>query len=233
MPSFEAIYAGHAAMYERLIAREDYQGNIMAALRTICPLDGLDVVEAGAGTGRLTRLIAPFARSIRAFDRSPHMLEVAHQQLLALPHTNWQLGVADNQSLPVASASADLAIEGWSFGHATVWHPEQWRAISAAAVGELRRVVRPGGTIVLFETLGSGQATPAAPSEGLAAFYDWLEHEQGFSTTWVRTDYCFASAAEAEQLTAFFFGASLPAELQPGGQAIVAECTGVWWATAG
>jgi len=34
----------------------------------------LDVVEFGAGTGRITRLLAPEVQSIRAFDASEHML---------------------------------------------------------------------------------------------------------------------------------------------------------------
>ena len=48
------IYASRARDYERLVAREDYQGNILKALQDIRALAGLDVVELGAGTGRLT-----------------------------------------------------------------------------------------------------------------------------------------------------------------------------------
>ena len=65
MPDFKAIYAHHADQYDQLVAREDYQQNIIRALRQIRPLDGLDVVELGAGTGRLTRMLTPLARGIR------------------------------------------------------------------------------------------------------------------------------------------------------------------------
>ena len=34
------IYAHHAEEYERLIAREDYTGNLRAALQEITPLNG-------------------------------------------------------------------------------------------------------------------------------------------------------------------------------------------------
>ena len=69
-------------MFARLIQHEDYQGNILAAIEAYFPLNkNLDVVELGAGTGRLTRLLAPRVRSIKAFDTSAHMLEVAEKSL--------------------------------------------------------------------------------------------------------------------------------------------------------
>ena len=58
------IYASRAQDYERLVAREDFAGNILKALQEIRALSGLDVVELGAGTGRLTCLLAPLVRSI-------------------------------------------------------------------------------------------------------------------------------------------------------------------------
>ena len=70
------IYASRAPEYERLVAREDFAGNILKALQEIRVLAELDVVELGAGTGRLTCMLAPFVRSIRAFDASDHMLGV-------------------------------------------------------------------------------------------------------------------------------------------------------------
>ncbi len=57
MPSLEEIYARHGERYERLVSREDHEGNILAAIREIRPADGLDVVDLGAGTGRLSCLL--------------------------------------------------------------------------------------------------------------------------------------------------------------------------------
>ncbi len=89
MPSEKEVYEAHADQYERLIQREDYQGNILSAIESYCPLDGLDVVELGAGTGRLTRLLAPYVKSIKAFDASAHMLETAAESLREMGVTNW------------------------------------------------------------------------------------------------------------------------------------------------
>lgn len=229
MTDFERIYASQAWEYDALVTREDYQQNIMRALRAIRPLDGLDVVELGAGTGRLTCMLAPAVGAVRAFDASAHMLSVAVARLSASRLRNWQIAVADNRALPVARRSADIAIAGWSFGHATDWHAGAWRDEIGRALAEMKRVLRPGGSAIILETLGTGRETPQPPNDALAAYYAWLEEEHGFASTWIRTDYRFESVAEAEALTRFFFGAPLAARVAREQLVVLPECTGVWW----
>lgn len=228
---FQDIYANHADQYEALVAREDYQGNILKALEKIRPMAGLDVVEFGAGTGRLTCLLAPLVKSIRAFDASQPMLDVAAAKLRQSGLTNWQVALADNRSLPVEDTSADLAIEGWSFGHCTGWYPDTWRDEIGKAVGEMKRVLRPGGTAIILETLGTGREAPQPPGDALASFYAWLEVEYDFTAAWIRTDYRFGSLDEAQALTRFFFGDDLAEQVVRNHWVILPECTGVWWLT--
>jgi ubiquinone/menaquinone biosynthesis C-methylase UbiE len=232
MPTFEEIYAKQAEIYDALISREDYEGNLLKTLQSIRPLTGIDVVEFGAGTGRFTRLLAPIVKSIRAYDASAHMLEIARRRLTEMGQTNWTLAVAENDSLPAEDASADLAIEGWSFGHQTVWNPERWRDETVKAVAEMERVLRPGGSAVIVETLGTGADKPVPPSEGLAAFYRWLEDEQGFQSTAVSTDYRFLNVAEADTLVRFFFGDELADRVVRENMMILPEWTGIWWKKA-
>ena len=229
MPDFKTIYANHADRYDRLVAREDYQGNLLRALGEIRPLVGIDVVEFGAGTGRFTHMLAPLVGSIRAFDASQHMLDVAAETLSRGGWSNWQLAVADSRELPVEHDGADLALAGWTFGHMTDWYPDTWRDEIGRAIGEMRRVLRPGGAGVIVETLGTGRETPQPPAERLATYYAMLERDYRCATTWIRTDYRFESQAEAAELTGFFFGAPSPTKLTAEGAAIVPECTGVWW----
>jgi ubiquinone/menaquinone biosynthesis C-methylase UbiE len=229
MTDFATIYAHHAEDYDRLVAREDYQGNLLRAIRQIRPLQGARVAEPGAGTGRVTRLIAPWARHVVASDRSAHMLSVARRRLADLQIDNATLIVADNAALPLRTASTDLAIAGWSFGHTTQWEPERWRDRIGQAIDEMRRVLKPGGTSIVIETLGTGSEKPQPPNQHLADYYAWLERDRGFHRTWIRTDYRFASGGEANELTGFFFGSAALYQLLPDGRAIVPECTGLWW----
>ena len=124
---------------------------------------------------------------------------------------------------------ADLAIAGWTFGFFVDEKPEGWLPAVRAALDEAERVTRPGGSLLIFETLGTGQRRPAPPTEALAAYYSWLEGERGFQRRWLRTDYQFANAAEAATQIRFFFGAELANEVAARGAAIVPECTGLWW----
>jgi hypothetical protein len=57
--------------------------------------------------------------------------------------------------------------------------------------------------------------------------------EAGFKSTWIRTDYRFASLDEAEALTRFFFGDELAARVVANEWVILPECTGIWWLNAG
>ncbi len=226
MPTEKEVYAQHADQYERLIRREDHQGNILREIEKVCPLDSLDVVELGAGTGRLTRLLAPRVRSIRAFDVSAHMLSVAEASLGAMGIANWRLGAADHRRVPVEDAHADLVISGWSFCYLAVWGKADWKSALGDGFAEMRRILRPGGTIVLLETLGTGYEAPHPP-EHLNGYYAWLA-EAGFRSGWLRTDYKFESLDEAEELSAFFFGEEMRRKVVEKNWIILPECTGIW-----
>ena len=229
---FQDIYANKAALYEAMIACEDYIGNILPMIEGIHPLANLDLVEFGAGTGRLTRLLAPRVKSIRAYDAAQHMLDTAREILQATGTDNWTLEQADNQSLPAPDDCADLAIEGWSFAHAVGWYPETWREEVGKMLVEMGRVLRPGGTGLLIETMGTGSGVPQPPTPELAEFYRWLANEQGFiNHTWIRTDYQFSTVPEADELTRFFFGDELADRIVNEQLLILPECSGFWWKT--
>jgi ubiquinone/menaquinone biosynthesis C-methylase UbiE len=225
----KTVYAHHGNEYEALIAREDYQGNILRALRDITPLEQRVVLDLGAGTGRLACLLAPLVAHVHAFDIAPDMLRVCRQKLTESGLTNWEINIADHRQLPVDDGSADLIVSGWSVSYLAVWNPDSWRAELDKALVEMQRVLKPGGFIVLFESLGTGNESPVR-LEHLKNFYPWLE-EAGFQEKWIRTDYQFESLREAEYLSRFFFGNELADKVRQNRWVILPECTGVWWKT--
>ena len=227
MPTQEEIYKTEGDKYEALISREDYQGNILRALREITSLENRVVYDLGAGTGRLACMLAPHVSHVRAFDISEEMLRVCREKLTASGLTNWQVDLADHRQLPVDDQSADLVLSGWSLSYLAVWNPETARAELEKWLGEMKRILRAGSFIVLFESLGTGNESPIK-LEHLKDFYPWLD-EAGFQNKWIRTDYKFESLEEAEYLSRFFFGDELGDKVQDNSWVILPECTGVWW----
>ncbi|HSL41992.1 MAG TPA: class I SAM-dependent methyltransferase [Anaerolineales bacterium] len=227
MPDNKTVYAHHGNEYEALIAREDYQGNILSALQSITPLENRVVLDLGAGTGRLACMLAPLVAHVHAFDIAPDMLRVCHEKLTESGLTNWEVNIADHRQLPVDDHSADLVVSGWSVSYLAVWNPDSWREELDKALAEMKRVLKSGSFIVLFESLGTGNESPVK-LEHLKNFYPWLD-EAGFQKKWIRTDYLFESLEEAEYLSRFFFGDELGDKVKRNNWVILPECTGVWW----
>ena len=228
MTNHEQVYAEETRKYDHLISREDLDGAIPDALETIVDPAGLDVVDVGAGTGRLARLLAPKAGSVVLVDRSGEMLKTAAAQLHAAGHRNWTVRVADQRSLPLPDRSADLVVSGWSICYVASSNQPDHPGNLAAVMREIERVLRPGGTAVIFETLGTGSSEPSPP-DSLTDYFRLLQEEYGFDARWIRTDYRFASYEEAQDLSGFFFGEEMRVALGGADGTDLPECTGVWW----
>ena len=164
----------------------------------------MNVVEFGAGTGRLTRMLAQVAKNIRAYDSSQHMLDVAIAKLKKTGLQNWQVDVGDHRKIAAEDEAADVAISAWSMCYLVIGNDETWQMELSKGLGEMQRLVRNGGALIIIETLGTGHETPQPPAV-LEAYYAFLE-AKGFQRTWIRTDYLFRDAVEAKMLISFFFG---------------------------
>ena len=227
MPTEKEVYQSHADRYEQLVYREDYQKNLPKAVRNIRDFAGLDIVELGAGTGRLTRFLAREARRVYASDISFHMLSQVASLLRPEETAHTVLSVADMRRVPFPDACADLVIAGWSFCYLAVWGADRWQAELENGVSEALRLLRPGGVVILFENYGTGSETPAPPPH-LNGYFAFLK-SKGFQSRWIRTDYDFASMQEAQELSDFFFGGELAEKVRRNQWKILPECTGVFW----
>ncbi len=223
------IYQEQAAQYERLVAREDYQSNIVPALTAICDPHGRTIIDLGTGTGRLAKLLLPQAAAVFGFDNSLAMLEVGRRELGQSAGGKWGLAAAEHHNLPLAAACCDLILSGWSLCYTALDQGEGWQEGLRAILRRLRRALRPGGALIILETMGTGFSEPNPPPF-MGDYFSFLT-EVGMQSSWIRTDYQFASAKEAVELTRFFFGDELADQVAGDGSAIVPECTGIWWTT--
>ena len=227
MADHKQIYLSDAPRYHELVSREDVEGNILSAIAGISKIQGQDVLDLGSGTGRLAALLAPLARSLLALDISHHMLTVAADHIREAGFENCWVSAADHRALPIPTDSVDLVISGWSLCYLVVWEGENWKSELSKGLKEMERALRPGGKIIIIETLGTGTEEP----EELDKLKIYLDHlrEIGFTESWIRTDYQFESKSEAIELSTFFFGEEMVEKIQFLDKPILPECTGIWW----
>jgi SAM-dependent methyltransferase len=96
-----------------------------------------DVLELGAGTGLVTKRVAPHVRSLVATDLSPGMLAVARRTIRRTPGLTF--AVADYAGpLPFLDASFDLVLSGLTYVQN-----------SSAALREVHRVLKPNGRVAI------------------------------------------------------------------------------------
>ena len=230
MPDPFTIYRQHADRYDRLKACEDYQQRLLAALSAIRSFDRADLVEWGAGTGWLSTLVAPQARSLIACDLNPHMLQVAAEKYREFERLPWTLVAADHRQAPLRDRVADVALAGWTLCYlGGKFAGDTWQKQINQSIEEMQRVLRPGSTIIIVETLGTGFTEPAPPADWFAAYYAFLENDLGFHSTWVRTDYKLVSLDEAVELLSFFWDEEFGDTARRNNWIITPECTGLWW----
>ena len=130
---------GHAAVYDAVMW--PFERAAVGAWRRRLAADARGrVIEIGTGTGAQFRWYAPDA-SVTAVEPDASMRARARRRA---PRAAARVGVVEGRAedLPFADASFDAAVS--AFALCTVADP-------AAALAELRRVLVPGGTLLLLE----------------------------------------------------------------------------------
>jgi SAM-dependent methyltransferase len=104
------------------------------------PAAGSRWLDVGCGTGALTTaVLGTDPAAVLGVDRSPGFLAYARQRLASFPVASF--AVADGGALPVRDAAVDRVVSGLVLN----FLPDP-----AAAVAEMARACRPGGTVAVY-----------------------------------------------------------------------------------
>src|SRR6266516_1901665 len=120
-----------------------YEVELQERLTRLLPWhQDMTVLDVGTGTGYLAGMMAPLVGNVIGVDCSPAMLTRAGEKMAqeGYQHVSFQEGMAER--LPLATGSVDVAM-----CHMLLHHVVSPRTV----LGELRRVVRPGGYVVIID----------------------------------------------------------------------------------
>lgn len=107
--------------------------------RQLGPSEGVSVLDVGCGVGVTDRFLVDRVGRLSGIDLSPNAIAQAR---LALPGVHYQS--YDGGTMPFDDASFDVSFAINVFHHVPL-------VDRATAMGEMSRVTRPGGLVVIFE----------------------------------------------------------------------------------
>ena len=141
-----------ATMFDRVATRYDFLNRVLSfgtdlgwRRRTIDLADlrpGLTVLDVGAGTGDLSFAAAARGARTIALDLSAGMLAVLSRRATAPQRVAIEPLVGSVERIPLPDASVDRIVSGFTVRNV---------GDLPRAFAELRRVLRPGGRVVILE----------------------------------------------------------------------------------
>ena len=120
-------------------------------------------VEVACGPGLIARALAPRVGSVVGIDLTPSMIEKARADAAAAEVENVSFELGDATALPPADDCLDGAITRFSLHHI----PAPIRVLE-----EMRRVVRPGGYVVVADHVTDDDGAAAAWHEEIERLRD-------------------------------------------------------------
>ncbi len=132
---YDSFAAAYAARNETSLFNAYYERP--ETLRLAGDVAGLEILDAGCGSGPLTEALRAKGAVVSGFDLSPVMVDLARKRL----GDEADVRVADlGAPLPYPDDKFDLVVASLSLHYVEDW---------ASALTELRRVLKPGGRLIV------------------------------------------------------------------------------------
>ena len=138
-----AYFSRNAARWDEIRSLYVAEGDVEAAIKAAAgPGPFRRLIDLGAGTGRMLRLLGPAADGAIGLDLSQQMLNIARVQAAEAGLTDVELRHGDIFDTRLPDAGADLVV---------VHQVLHYLSDPAAAVAEAARLVAPGGRLLIVD----------------------------------------------------------------------------------
>jgi len=138
-----AYFSRNAARWDEIRSLYVAEGDVEAAIKAAAgPGPFRRLIDLGAGTGRMLRLLGPAAEGAIGLDLSQQMLNIARLQAAEAGLTDVELRHGDIFDTRLPDAGADLVV---------VHQVLHYLSDPAAAVAEAARLVAPGGRLLIVD----------------------------------------------------------------------------------
>ncbi|MFE9533031.1 class I SAM-dependent DNA methyltransferase [Streptomyces sp. NPDC006691] len=143
--SYDAVAADYAAQVRDLLSETPYERSALALFaELVLASGGGQVADVGCGPGRITAHLRGLGVDAFGIDLSPGMVETARREH---PGLRFEVGSMTELDLPAASLAGLVA---W---YSLIHIPDQG---IGPVLAHFRRVVRPGGLVLLGFHVGDG-----------------------------------------------------------------------------
>jgi len=163
-------------LHARLAAAIDPDRKVLAAIERITPISGKRIADVGTGIGHYPMLLARRTGRTYGIESDPSLLAEARRRVVDAHQPNLRIVEGAPTSLPLRDGAADTVLP-------SLIDPDD---ASLPAIGEARRVLRPGGRLIVIGHYGRDDVSALLEPEVLEHIMDATQRRTGW---WLRNGF--------------------------------------------
>jgi SAM-dependent methyltransferase len=163
-------------LHARLAAAIDPDGKVLAAIERITPIGGKRIADVGTGIGHYPMLLARRTGRTYGIESDPSLLAEARRRAVDAHQPNIRIVEGAPTALPLRDGAVDIVLSSQI-------EPDDG---SLAAVAEARRVLRPGGRLIVIGHYGRDDVSALLEPEVVAHIMEATQRRTGW---WLRNGF--------------------------------------------
>ena len=175
-PILPAWTDSDAALHARLGAAIDPERKVLGALERITPLGGKRIADVGTGIGHYPMLLARRTGRTYGVESDPALLAAARRRAVDSHQPNIRIVAGSSTSLPLRDGAVDVVLS-------SLIDPVD---ASMPAIAEARRVLRPGGRLIVIGHYGRDDVASLLEPEVVEHVMEATQRRTGW---WLRNGF--------------------------------------------